>query len=793
MKALKNVIFLAALALPLAGFAQDLEIARPTPAPSDFQPRPWPEAFYQSAMSRWEALEYRIVNALFDGTTSFPYNQDIPNFGSAGVRVSRHIYNNYDVMNTWTVIDTFNLRLTPQSIQAQSDLALWERTPEQIIKFPVGSVSFGLNGTLEIRDIRQMSPEKARTSEAADLREEPPEGNDIQDLNPYLNSSPLDSPMRVKLKDVLNVVKLPFKIPFHSRGVKKRMKRGEIISYTVSGTVGFGANIGWNLTPLPKLDAGAGVGVELHVNGSYQVAVLKEDDRFVKVRVSRLRGVGASVNVSTGMHATDLYEGFLVFKGSKIETRVGNFSPSITPFRFSIGASDDHGIDIGYRYDLDSEEGRDAYHRAVLGSFVKSDEVSTLECGTPRPAVEKLFRRKTDTVSSGLNFSGNVNPIFRFSIDRNTQDITTGIELPDGTKKFFQSSKSRSNLFDFIGNGQKTTHRTSILIDQDAFREKVEDSFLLMSENSIEDSYTTAPSLNRHFERVETDLGQQAIFPRFPLAGPPEPDGRRRKRLFYGRSSFYFGMTFKLSGLRQFLETAWETIEQRAEKLGLHLKRERFEEAREAFASGDAQAEHRALTAFFSNQRHSELYPLLLMEGMPNALFERFLVAQNPSFGNIQIRGHTPLAMENTLRVSSQSMGMGTETERVALDPEATIRSLGTSKDEQGRTIIRLNLAKVPEFLYFRMQPMSRRHKRDVVEIIAYNRNQRFKEGENLIVLDPESTDSLTKKLSSKLLGNETLFLTAGYSRKGSQWGFGASTRFETSAFYPLGKVEDEE
>ncbi|NDG84966.1 MAG: hypothetical protein EBX52_08020, partial [Proteobacteria bacterium] len=739
-----------------------------------------------------EALEYRIVNALFDGNTSIPYSHGIPGFGSAGVRVSRNIYNNYDVMNTWTVIDTFQLQVTPQSIQAQSDLQLWDRTPEQIIKFPVGSIGLGVNGTLELRDIRQMSPEKARTTEAPDLREEPPESGDIQDLNPYLNSSPLDSPMRVKLKDILNVVKLPFKIPFHARGVKKHMRRGEIISYTVSGTIGFGANVGWNLSPIPKLDISAGIGVEVHVNGSYQVAILKEDDRFVKVRVSRLKGVGTSGNLSTGMRSPDLYEGFLLFKGSKIETRVASFSPSITPFRFSIGASEDHGIDVGYRYDLDSEEGREAYHRAVLGSFAKSDEVSTEETGTPRPAVEKLYRRTTDRLSTGLDFSGNINPVFRFSLDRNTQNITTEIELPDGTKKFFQSSKSRSNMFDFFGNGQKTTHRTSILIDHDAFREKIEDSFLLMSENSIEDSYTTAPSLNTHFERVETDLGQKGIFPRFPAVGPLESNGRRRKKLFYGRSSFYFGMTFKLSGLRRFLETTWETIEERAGKLGLHLSRKHFEEARDAFGAGDAKAEYQALTRFFSNQRHSELYPLLLMEGMPNELFERFLVAQNPAFGNIQVRGHTPLAMENTLRVSSQSMGMGTETERVALDPEATIRGLGTTRDEKGRTVVHLNLTKVPEFVYFRMQPMSRRHKRDVVEIIAYNRNQRFKEGENLILLDPESTDPLAKKLSSKLLSDETLFLTVGYSRKGSQWGFGASTRFATTSSYPFAPALEE-
>jgi hypothetical protein len=370
-------------------------------------------------------------------------------------------------------------------------------------------------------------------------------------------------------------------------------------------------------------------------------------------------------------------------------------------------------------------------------------------------------------------------------VNRGTQHITTEIELPDGSKQFFQSSKARSNYFDFLGKGQKVTHRTSILIDDEAFREKLEDSFLLMSENSIEDSYTFASSLNRHIEQVETDLGESGIFPRFPDRIPGRLGHKHSRKFFYGRSSFYFGMTFKLSGLKKFLETPWTEIERRAQVLGLRLKQDLFEAAKIAFLIGDARSEYEALSKFFTNQRNSELYPKLLMEGMPETLFERFLVAQNPAFGNIQIRGHTPLAMENTLRTTSQSMGMGTETDRTALDPNAIIKSFHSSRDELGRTVIHFNLAKTPEFLYFRIQPMARRYRHDSIEVIAYNRANRFKEGENTLLLDPASSDPLNKKLSSKLISDLTYVMTMGYSQKGSQWGFGASQRFDTAGFYP--------
>ncbi len=771
--------------MPGIALAQ-IEVPRPPPPGFDFQPRPWPEEFYQSSMTRGEALEYRIVNALFDGNTSIPlYDSDIPGIGSGAVRIGRNIFNNYDTLNTWTVIDSFSIRLASRIVGADLTVGPPERIPDQVLQFPVGGMRLGVDGSFEIRNIRQMSPEKARTKEALDFENAGPgDEADIEDLNPYLNSSPLDAAMRVKLRDVLNLVKLPFKIPFHANCVKKRMKKNEIISYTVSGTAGFGGDFGWNVSPVPLIEGYAGVGVEFHFTGSYQIAIMKEDDRYAKVRISRLKGDQLKVTAGTRLGFPGVFQGFVLFKGSSIETTVGRLSPTITPFQFTATNAREIGLDVGYRYDLESPEGRDAYHRAVLGSFIRSSELSAMIPEEGRPPVERLYRRKTDRHLHNAEFSGRASPVIRFSVARGSQKITTEIELPDGEKRFFQSVKSRSREYDFVGSGERVTHRTSILIDDQAFREKLEDSFVLMSENSIDDSYTMAASLNRYVGRVETDLGLKGIFPRFPRRAPPAPGKKLGRRLFYGRSSFYFGMTFKLSGLRRFLETPWEEIDRRAKGLGLRLKQRWFEEAREAFLRGDAQAEHAALTRLFANQGRSELYPILLMEGLPNGTYERFLVAQNPAFGNIQVRGHTPTAMENTLRISSQSMGMGTETERTAQDPEALVRSFYSSRDALGRTVIHFNLSKTPEFLYFRIQPMSRRHKKDAIEVIVYNRHLKFKEGLNSITLDPNSPDPLERKLSAKLLADETLFMTMGFSQRASEWGFGASQRFDTSVFY---------
>ena len=101
---------------------------------ADAEIKVWPEAFFQSVLSRKDELIYRYSNALFDGPTEVDlFRNDINENLTVGGSIKREIYNNYDLMNSWTVIDRFRMRLTPRLSGKQSSK----------LNFPLPSVNVG--------------------------------------------------------------------------------------------------------------------------------------------------------------------------------------------------------------------------------------------------------------------------------------------------------------------------------------------------------------------------------------------------------------------------------------------------------------------------------------------------------------------------------------------------------------------------------------------------------------------------------------------------------------------------
>ena len=141
--------------------------------------------------------------------------------------------------------------------------------------------------------------------------------------------------------------------------------------------------------------------------------------------------------------------------------------------------------------------------------------------------------------------------------------------------------------------------------------------------------------------------------------------------------------------------------------------------------------------------------------------------------------------MEVDYANTEQEMGLGSDTVRTVKDPDATVDGLSTKLNPDGLIEVRFTLKKVPEFVYLRLDPLNhRRKKKNAVELVVYNRDHRFKEGENLLVLDPKSTDRLIVSMTKKLDADEYVLFTIGYSQKGANWGYGSSSKFFTSKAY---------
>lgn len=723
-------------------------------------------------------LSYRISNQLFEGETLIsPWNQGFPNGVSAGFRFGRRAFDNFDLLGSWTVIDRMIF-----SVGYGNGLYDF-KLPVPLTAGLGLNVRVGTSGVLEIKSIRQVSPADARKpprARGANEGDEIDEG-DITELNPHLRGSTIDSPLKAKLKNLLGLVTLPVRIPFSHRTFKKYMREGEVISYTLSGRIGFGVDVGLQvLPPIEDLTNAASAGVDVYLSGDYQVAVLKESDRYAKVRISRIKGRGASLRFQVGGNYNQLFDGIVVFKGKKLEKRFFAYSPSWQPFRLYEDVRHETEVDLGYRYDLHSKEGREAYHRAMIGFYSTSSEIA--DRGGDQP-VERLFNRSQVRKTESGGILGNILNFFRYNREHRKQVSETEVIQPDSEVTIFKSENQLNNSFRFFGAGQSRMRRVSVIVDEDGYNDVDRDpeSAALLLESSIEDPITRYRELNDYAEEIEGALGESKIFPKFPEQAPNDGNPLRLGKSNFGRSSFYFGVRLDAEGLRNFLETPWNQIEDQAKKLDIRVKREDFEQAKFHAKERRADAFRESMTKLFKDRKHVMGWMRILSSVVPKGGAVKFLSANSTAFGSVQLRGNYQSPMERILQQTNQSMGIGSETDRVPLDPEAIVNGVRTDILADGRTKLSFTLAKKPEFVYFRLNPLLvPRRKSKPLQLVVYNRADRFKEGVNEIILDPNSTDDLARRLALRVIPGGLMNFTVGYSRSGNKWGYGASTRFRT-------------
>lgn len=772
----------------------------------------WPETFFQAAKTDYNEFstelsdaKVRMLNSLFFSETLLNiFQTKLSPDVSLGFAVERDVYNNFDAINSVTVVDHLKLNISNQFLDRGSEGS--KNSSSVGIEFPFAGISFTGSGSLEIRDITQLSPEDlnqktitAATKVAVQSMlgvftgsgdNQKPIESDVQEINPYLNSINFDSSYKVKLHDILNPITMPFRLPLN-RSDLHTMKDGEILSYTISGQLGFGGTVGWNVIPLPGMTLGTDLKLETHLKGEYEIAVQRINSRYARVRVSRVRGHGESATLSAGLDLDHFFKGFFILKGTKFARTVGDLSYSIVPFTFQLSKEFSHELDIAYRYDLDSPVGRDAFHRAVLGDFVVSDDLSVEESSHPNPSVAKIFERtsieNTTSKKAGINLS------FLFNHNRtlSNDNIDTQIILPNGTKQLFKSTAQDLDQISTLNCNGRTLRQISVMVDQDDFKTRKTGSLVLVAENIIDDPYTSAKNLNKYAKQVEDLFQDPLLFPIFPKKTPKTPEKRAHK-IKYGRSSFYYGFSLREADIQDFLNTDIESVAEKAETLGIRkINRNAFAQAKQALISRDPVSIYQSLTAFFSDRRHTQEYMKLVLAFARVDKTEKFLVAQNNAFGNIQNRGMQISAIEKLLDETSRDMGVSSDLNRSAADPSAIIQDLSTKLTADRKIEVHFTLASSPEFLFFRLTPLAKANKDDTaVELLAYNRNNRFKQGENTLILDPDSTDPLIHKLTDHLDNDEIMMLSMGYTHQNQQWGTGTSTQFSTNETYS--QVDDD-
>lgn len=564
-------LLLLPLLLPLSAFAGELQAI--FEFPSDFNYR-----IYKGVND----TKQRLIEALFDKAHDFKVAELSGEHTSMQLRIGRAVYNNQDVFNSYTVVDTINIPF---------NLYSWG-TP--IGGSPNFSFSVGVGGGVALRNFRQVSKnglkdllsvkEQAETitgtdwyrtnNDAANAGGTPgtPENNPPfkeipknQTDNPLFDLSSIN---HARFAKFWNIVAFPAKLPFRAEWLK-RMEPGEIITYSGSGYVELGPSFGWSKEFRGFLEdqtqvLNASAWWRYMLSGGFRVAVLKEDERFVKLKFTRTIAWGQRAGIGASSNRVMLYDGFAI-AGSKL----GEFGVQVMPFNVSWTKVGGPELEIGYRFDLSNPEAAEAYDAAALGRLAKADELFIKYQGQPDAPVRRLFIKEGKETSERWQRDQKI-VIYQKSKSAETRTTDADLTLESKEKQRIYSAVAENRLEQKVTFGSREKFVTKATVDF-----KGEDRGIVF-EGWTEDSITDGVELNQYQNVVEMVLARGTIFPRIPAYGPPSvpdrgyngDDGMQlptQQAVNTGATNFYYRMDFDENVLAGFLRTKedqrWEVLE----------------------------------------------------------------------------------------------------------------------------------------------------------------------------------------------------------------------------------------
>lgn len=529
----------------------------------------FPEAFRVGLEKSGSFARQRMSDALFDSIDSLKVVEISKERMSVGLRIGRSVYNNFDVAQSYTVVDTLRIPVTLYSYSV-----------------PVGNthfaLTFGIGGAFEMRNIRQVArnnwkklermEERAEGVEATDWFKEAdpnfanPENPPYTEI-PKKDSNPLfqlDSLNYARYSKFWNQLSFPARLPLKAEWID-RMDVGEIVTYGGEGFAEFGPSFGVfkNLPEFDDVIRGMGLSADykLFIRGEYRIVILREDEFHAKVKVLRRDETGRKMGIGAESQKTYLFDGFALF-GKEMKF----FGVNLVPFNFQKVNSKGDVIEQGFRFDLRDEEAREAYDLAVIGRFARADEVAMrLEAeGVKEGAVQRIFHRDAD---EEYERSSRSLKIFLYNQDRSSESRSSDakIILKDGEHKVYSAVvENRFESKMFLGSRERSVNRVTI-----DFADEVLGVIL---EAWIEDSETDGTELERYTGLVESLIRRGKIFPEFPTYGPETTevgahnrDVQSRAAFEYGPSAFYFRMDADAQEVERFIRTPddekWKILE----------------------------------------------------------------------------------------------------------------------------------------------------------------------------------------------------------------------------------------
>lgn len=233
-----------------------LSIAHATNTPID-----WPTDLYdrlrERAGNEWDQAGAELHSSLFESLSDLSLIETSLGPVEVELGVERKVYKNYDLLNSYTVIDFMKVPIS------------WPVPLGDAISVGASSLQFQLGLTLspELMNIRQVLPKGLETLEdttklTLGLKDEVAQINSrdddadsllgpIGEILPWNSDNPLT---RARYYKFWNLFTGPLKLPLSATKLKHDLSIGEIMSYTLRGRVELGASVGWSAIKIPGVD-----------------------------------------------------------------------------------------------------------------------------------------------------------------------------------------------------------------------------------------------------------------------------------------------------------------------------------------------------------------------------------------------------------------------------------------------------------------------------------------------------------------------------------------------------------
>lgn len=733
------------------------------------------------------------------------------------VDVERKVYKNYDLLNSYTVIDFMRVPLT------------WPIPLGESVQVGAAGLQFqlGLTLTPELMNIRQVLPadfdqlehpgelqvllsDQVQNLDSAQIL--PP----ARDIYPWNSHNPLT---RARYSQFWNLFTGPLKLPLSAERFRERLKHGEIVSYALKGRIELGASVGWSAIHIPGLDeVTPGIGLSTYLDGVHRLSIMKESDEIALVKVTRTRSKGQGLSVGATHPDHVLFEGVVV-----LGSRLGEIDAEVVPFSFSAHQSEFESFDVTYRYDLTTSDGVAAYERAVLGRLALSDSLAAQNLG-----VEKVLTRTQDGSSHTRTHKMVLSFLAERSHSVSESAVIAKVTLADGKQVILHRASSTNvrTRASILGHKEIKSYAFKATLDEELFAQG-DQGLVLRIEGKIEDNRTRASEIYRYMKEMETLAGQPQFFPRPPQEIPcHDSDCGRSEMASYGESSFYFRLGVTRTQIERFIATpkaqmwpalerafgvergAWSSLWRRmwygtvrspilASNLplgliDLHIKAGSKLVRAKAFQrdwlklqeiyfqkEGESLIVSELAALFTSHYFSYELARVLRVVLEDEQL--SYYLAGNVSqlFGHLSRSGVELAPLDATYDALDRQINFDRVGGRDLVDQNYQIKELKLARVDADTFQLTFELPMVPDFLFVSLDRSSNwRSQKNVHKFILANKYGELRKGANTIVIKRDSLTGLAGELAPGLFTYEGEWLTLSLAiGKDSKWGALAQVR----------------